>query len=46
MTDEERFAALRREIAELLAAALESEQRHAAQMERRDEAHIGETGRA
>jgi hypothetical protein len=45
MTDEERFAALRREITEVLAAALESAERHAAEMERRDETHIAETGR-
>ena len=41
----ERLAALRDEITRMLAAALETEGRHAADMERRDELHLAEAGR-
>jgi hypothetical protein len=45
MTEASRLAELRDEIVTMLAAALKSEQRHAAEMERRDEQHIAETER-
>ena len=45
MTEESRLASLRDEITQMLAAALEGEQRHAAEMQRRDEQHIAESGR-
>jgi hypothetical protein len=45
MAEDERLAALREDIARILAAALETEKRHVADMERRDELHLAEAGR-
>jgi hypothetical protein len=45
VTEESRLVELRDEIMTMLAAALESEQRHAAEMERRDEQHFAESER-
>ena len=45
MTEDANLAELRREVERLLAAALASNQRHDAEMKRRDELHIAETGR-
>ena len=45
MAEDPTVAALRDEIRRVLAAALESDQRHAANMQRRDELHLAETSR-
>jgi hypothetical protein len=45
MSDDSRLVALRDEIAGLLAGALDAEQRHAAEMQRRDELHVAESDR-
>jgi len=45
VTEEERLTALRDDIIQMLAAALQSDQRHAAETQRRDEQHIAESDR-
>ncbi len=45
MSDDSRLVALRDEITGLLAGALDAEQRHAEEMQRRDELHVAESDR-
>jgi hypothetical protein len=45
VTEEPHLASLRDEITKMLAGALEAEQRHAAETDRRDEQHIAEADR-
>jgi len=45
VTEDARFSSLRDDIIKMLAGALETEKRHASEMERRDQQHIAEAER-